>query len=105
MHKLYRGDLKLKRTLRSNSSNNNVNENNLNKEQKQQFDKLKGMAKQYEGKSDAEILKDLSKAVEKGKKDGSLTNEKIDNIASTIAPMLNNEQKAKLQKLMGVIKK
>ena len=96
----------MKRTLRSNSNNTNtVNENNLNAEQKQQLNKLKGMAKQYEGKSDAEILKDLSKAVEKGKKDGSLTNEKIDNIASTIAPMLNKEQKAKLQRLMNTIKK
>lgn len=99
----------MKRTLRSNTNNSNntanVNENNLNNEQKQQLNKLKGMAKQYEGKSDTEILKDLSRAVEKGKKDGSLTNEKIDNIASTIAPMLNREQKAKLQKLMNTIKK
>ncbi len=96
----------MKRTLRSNSNNSNtVNENNLNAQQKQQFDKLKGMAKQYEGKSDTEILKDLSRAVEKGKKDGSLTNEKIDSIASTIAPMLNKEQKAKLQRLMSTIKK
>ena len=96
----------MKRTLRSNSNNtNNISENNLNNEQKQQLNKLKGMAKQYEGKSDAEILKDLSKAVENGKKDGSLTDEKIDSIASTIAPMLNREQKAKLQKLMGAIKK
>ena len=99
----------MKRTLRSNTNNLNntskINENSLNNEQKQQFNKLKGMAKQYEGKSDAEILKDLSKAVEKGKKDGSLTNEKIDSIASTIAPMLNKEQKAKLQRLMSTIKK
>jgi hypothetical protein len=99
----------LKRTLRSNTNNfnntNTVNENNLNTEQKQQLNKLKGMAKKYEGKSDAEILKDLSSAVEKGKKDGSLTNEKIDSIASTIAPMLNKEQKAKLQKLMNTIKR
>lgn len=96
----------MKRTLRSTSANNkNVSEGDLNQEQRQQFQKLKGMAKQYEGKSDAEILKDLSKAVEKGKKDGSLTNEKIDSIASTIAPMLNGQQKAKLQKLMNSIKK
>lgn len=96
----------MKRTLRSTSSNNkNISEENLNKEQRRQFEKLKGMAKQYEGKSDSEILKDLSKAVEKGKKDGSLTNEKIDSIASTIAPMLNGQQKEKLQKLMNSIKK
>ncbi len=96
----------MKRTLRSTkSSNKSFSENDLNTEQKQQFNKLKNMAKQYEGKSDGEILKDLSKAVEQGKKDGSLTNEKIDNIASTIAPMLNSQQKAKLQQLMNTIKK
>lgn len=93
----------MKRSLRN--QNVNTNEDNLNNEQKKQLDKLKGMAKQYEGKTDAEILTDLSKAVEKGKKDGSLTNEKIDSIASTIAPMLNNEQRNKLNKLMQTIKK
>ena len=93
----------MKRSLRN--QNSNTNENNLNNEQKKQLDKLKGMAKQYEGKSDTEILTDLSTAVEKGKKDGSLTDEKIDSIASTIAPMLNNEQRNKLNKLMQTIKK
>ena len=93
----------MKRSLRN--QNSNTNENNLNNEQKKQLDKLKGMAKQYEGKSDTEILTDLSKAVEKGKKDGSLTDEKIDSIASTIAPMLNSEQRNKLNRLMQTIKK
>ncbi len=93
----------MKRSLRN--SGNTIDEGELNAEQKRQFDKLKGMAKQYEGKSDSEILKDLSQAVDKGKKDGTLTDEKINSIASTIAPMLNNEQRNKLNKLMQTIKK
>lgn len=93
----------MKRSLRN--SQNNVDESKLNNEQKMQLDKLKGVAKQYEGKSEKEILKDLSSAVEKGKKDGSLTDEKINSIASTIAPMLNKEQLSKLNKLMETIKK
>ena len=74
-------------------------------EQKDQLEKLKGMARQYEGKSENDILKDLSHAVKKGKADGTLTNEKIDGIASTIAPMLNEEQRKKLNMLMKTIKK
>ena len=93
----------LKRSLRN--SGKMPDESKLNNEQKVQFEKLKGMAKQYEGKSDNEILKDLSQAVDKGKKDGTLTDEKINSIASTIAPMLNAEQRNKLNKLMQTIKK
>lgn len=93
----------MKRSLRN--SNSKVEENKLNSEQKIQFEKLKDMAKKYEGKSDNDIFKDLSEAVQKGKKDGTLTNEKMDSIASTIAPMLNGEQKNKLNKLMQTLKK
>ena len=93
----------MKRSLRN--SGKMPDESKLNNEQKKQLDKLKGMAKQYEGKSDSEILRDLSQAVDKGKKDGTLTDEKINSIASTIAPMLNSEQRNKLNKLMQTIKK
>lgn len=93
----------MKRSLRN--SKQTPEESKLNSEQKEQLEKLKGIAKKYEGKSDNDILKDLSQAVQKGKKDGTLTNEKIDSIASTIAPMLNSEQKNKLARLMQTIKK
>ena len=77
----------------------------LNGSQKQQFDALKNMAKQYEGKSDSEIFSELSKTVEKGKRDGSITAEKINSIAQTIAPMLSGEQKQKLDVLMRSLKR
>jgi hypothetical protein len=93
----------MKRTLRG--TQRNVSENNLNDSQKAQLDKLKGMAKKYEGKSENEIYNDLSRAVKKGKSDGTLTDEKINGIAQTIAPMLNAEQKQKLDKLMSSLKK
>ena len=93
----------MKRSLRN--SGKMPDESKLNNEQKKQLEKLKGIAKQYEGKSDNEILKDLSQAVDKGKKEGTLTDEKINSIASTIAPMLNSEQRNKLNKLMQTIKK
>lgn len=94
----------MKRTLRGNASDK-INTESLNNEQKHQLDKLKGMAKKYEGKSEGEILMDLSQAVKRGKQDGTLTDEKINNIASTIAPMLNKEQQNKLNMLMKTLKK
>lgn len=56
----------MKRTLRQSKGDRLKNEEaKLNGSQKQQFDALKNMAKQYEGKSDSEIFSELSKTVEK----------------------------------------
>ena len=96
----------MKRTLRQSKGDRLKNEDaKLNGSQKQQFDALKNMAKQYEGKSDSEIFSELSKTVEKGKRDGSITDEKINSIAQTIAPMLSGEQKQKLDVLMRSLKR
>ncbi len=91
----------MKRNLRQSQ---NVSEMDLNTDQKNQLHKLKNMAKQYEGKSENEIFNDLSSAIKRGKADGSLTDEKINNLASTISPMLNPQQKSKLSQLMKMIK-
>ncbi len=96
----------MKRTLRQSKGDRLKNEEaKLNGSQKQQYDALKNMAKQYEGKSDSEIFSELSKTVEKGKRDGSITDEKINSIAQTIAPMLSGEQKQKLDVLMRSLKR
>lgn len=96
----------MKRTLRQSKGDRLKNEEaKLNGSQKQQFDALKNMARQYEGKSDSEIFSELSKTVEKGKRDGSITDEKINSIAQTIAPMLSGEQKQKLDVLMRSLKR
>ena len=98
----------MKRSLRNTQqqkNNSNISANNLNASQKQQFDKLKSMAKNYEGKSENEILGEIKKTVEKGKKDGSLSDNKINEIANQISPMLNDEQKAKLNLLLKSLKK
>ena len=94
----------MKRTLRGSKNSQIPDESKLNTEQKQQFDKIKGMAKKYENKNEGEILSELKKTVAQGKKDGSMSNEKIDEIARTIAPMLDEKQKAKLNMLMKTLK-
>ncbi len=101
----------MKRTLSQSRHANNAadtdasqKENELNTDQKKQLEQLKGMAKKYEGKSENDILRDLNAAVARGKKDGTMSNEKMESIAKTIAPMLNREQKSKLDKLIKSLK-
>ena len=100
----------MKRTLRGSKQTAGAgqhvpNEKDLNPQQRMQFEQLKGMAKKYEGKSENEILRDLSGAVERGKRDGTLDDKKIDTIASQIAPLLNSQQRSKLEQLMKTLKK
>ncbi len=80
-------------------------ESKLNGEQKKQYDKIKNMAEQYKGKNENEILEELNKTVKKGKSDGSITDEKLNNIATTIAPMLSGEQRKKLEMLMNTLRR
>ena len=65
---------------------------------------LKGVAKSYEGKSEDEIFSDLSKKVQGAKRDGTLDDNKMSSIASTLAPMLTPEQRSKLNNLMKRLK-
>lgn len=96
----------MKRSLRQSKGDRLKDEEaKLNTGQKQQFETLKNMAKKYEGKSDGEIFAELSKTVEKGRRDGSITDEKINSIAQTVAPMLSGEQKQKLDMLMRSLKR
>ena len=100
----------MKRTLRGSkqtagTARNIPSEKDLNPQQKMQFEHLKDMAKKYEGTGENEILRDLSGAVERGKRDGSLDDKKIDSIAAQIAPMLNSQQRGKLEQLMKTLKK
>ncbi len=92
----------MKRSLRT--SKKTPTEAELNPKQKQEFDKFKNMAKAYEGKNENEIFNDLSQLVQKGKNDGSLNEQKLASMASSIAPLLNGEQKKKLDFLMKNLK-
>lgn len=92
----------MKRSLRSSATGKKTNqvENELNSEQRIKLDQIKNMAKKYEGKDESEILSELKSAVKKGKSDGSLTDDKMSSIIETLSPMLNSQQKNKLNELI-----
>ena len=62
---------------------------------------LRKTAEKYGKKSDEELLGEIIKAANQGKRDGTLSAENLDTFAQNVAPMLNEEQK---QRLYSVIK-
>ncbi len=55
-------------------------------------------------KNENELMRELSAAVEAGKKDGSFSKSALSDFVSKVSPMLNAEQKARLKSLTDSLK-
>lgn len=78
---------------------------NLSDNDMANINQMAELAKQYEGKSEDELTKQLLQATEQGRRDGTLSNEMLETFYRSVAPMMNAEQKGKLNSLMKMIKK
>ncbi len=72
-------------------------------DQREMAKKLKEQAKQFEGKSENELINQLLASVEQGKKDGTFSDETLQQFVSNVAPMMNPEQRKKLDELVKKI--
>ena len=79
-------------------------EKNLTPEQKRQFEAMKNTAAKYRGKSEEELMRELKQTVQKDKASGTLTDKKMENFQKKISPMLNEQQRKKLEKIMKELK-
>jgi len=61
------------------------------------------MAKKMQGKSEDEIVREIGEMIRSGQ--GGLTPQKAEQMFQMIMPMLNSEQKKKLQKLLKELRK
>ena len=66
---------------------------------------IKNFANKYEGASENELLSEIMKEAEKGRRNGTLSDSDIDRFKSMLEPMLNSSQKQKLNKVIEKIKK
>ena len=85
----------------------NYNHSNKSTESNQSSDwekELKQAAARYNGKNEAELLRDIFARAQEGKRDGTLTNEQIDAFYKQISPMLDSSKRKKLQKLLLQLK-
>jgi DNA-binding transcriptional regulator YbjK len=71
----------------------------------QNINQMADMAKQYEGKSETELTNELLKVTEQSRKDGTLNNEMLETFYRSMSPMMNAEQKSKLDGLMKMLKR
>ncbi len=84
---------------------NNYNGKTTNQTKDQAgMDVLKAFAKKYEGASEDQIINEIMLEAQKGKKNGTLSNADIDRFKNMLYPMLNNSQRAKLDKVVKKIK-
>lgn len=85
-------------------SKKGFSEKNLTPEQRRQFEAMKNTAAKYRGKSEGELMRELKQTVQKDKAAGTLTDKKMDNFQKKISPMLNEQQRKKLDKIMKELK-
>ena len=78
---------------------------NISDKDMNNINQMADMAKKYEGKSEDELKRELFKMTEQGRKDGSLNNEMLDNFYRSMTPVMNREQRQKLESLMKMLKK
>lgn len=75
------------------------------KSQKDTMDAIKNFAGKYEGASENELILEIMKEAEKGRRNGTLTDTDIDRFKNMLEPMLNSAQRQKLYKVIEQIKK
>ncbi len=68
-------------------------------------DTLRKTAEAYSGKSDEELLGEIMKAAKQGKTNGTLDTEQINQFIKNVSPMLNQEQRQRLQSVVEMIEK
>ena len=64
----------------------------------------KQIAEAYNGKSNIEMLKNILAEAEKGKRNGTLSNEEIDQFYQAFSPMLDGIQRAYLCQIIEQLK-
>ncbi|HRX14588.1 MAG TPA: hypothetical protein P5087_06215 [Eubacteriales bacterium] len=67
---------------------------------KNDFEKIKKIADYYGEKGESQLVKDIFSSVVKQKTDGSLSNEQLKAFAKQLSPLLNEEQRGRLNELI-----
>ena len=68
-------------------------------------DLMRKMASAYDGRSNADIWKNILSEAEKSKRAGTLSNEEIDRFYQSFAPMLDRSQRKKLETIVEKLKR
>jgi hypothetical protein len=70
----------------------------------QDIQSMQDTISKYENKSEGELMGDLEKVIEDGRKDGTFSNEMLDAFVKNVAPMMDASQRKKLDNITKMIK-
>lgn len=95
----------LKKSIRQKKSNPGPRRDlKIPKGKEAQAQQLQQQMQQFDGKSESDLMGQLMAEVEKGKQDGTFNEESLAAFIKNVSPMLNAEQKKRLQSLTQKIK-
>lgn len=69
------------------------------------FKLVTSLAQKFDGKDQTELLRAIYEEAEKGKRNGTLTNEQIDTFESLLRPALDDKKRKILHKIVLELKK
>ncbi len=68
-------------------------------------DAVQQLARAFEGKGEADLLRAIYKEAERSRKAGTLTDAELDNFCAVISPMLDGAKRKKLEAVIQKLKK
>ncbi len=77
---------------------------NMNDIDKDSVTNMKKTVSEYSSKSEDELLDELKRVADENRQSGELDNEKLDGFANQVAPMLDEEQRKKMEQLISMLK-
>lgn len=93
-----------KSTKENSQNSTNSNENNINNEENKDFSEYNDTINKYKDLSQEELYSELFSQASNLKSQGKLDSQMLENFSTTLAPMLNDEQKKLLNSIIERIK-
>ena len=87
------------KSLRDMIRKNNLSQENLTSEQKDQFKRFRDTVSQYQDKNPAQLMGELER-LKNGKGGPTLNPQDLDRFATTLKPMLSPEQQSRLDDIV-----
>ncbi len=89
----------------SNQKDKKANDKIADNMDKNLYNLIGSLAGRFDGKSQSELIKAIYDEAKKGKQNGTLTNEEIDNFVNMLSPMLDDKKNKILYKIAKELKK
>ena len=80
----------------------NVNIGNVNENEIRSMEET---ISEYENKSEGELMSDLDRMIRDGRKNGTFTDDMLDAFIKNVAPMMDGDQRKKLDNIARTLKK